>query len=399
MKRVLTFLAIMLLPLSVMAMTPVTDSDLADVTGQAGVSINADLTMDINIGTMAWGDDDGIGTSCENPWTSTYGVGGGGYIGISGFKIDNLNIKARTNSADTYNAYTTMLLKPITIDVATAEKNGVADVTFVRFGLGALEIHLDGMQFDVGLATASDFNTNYELNQTMGRVTLGGMDIYINPFSYVDIYAHTGCGVNFDLAITVDHFAMAYASWGDTDGLPSGNMAWMSGAGNAGYIGVNNFVLGDGVHPAVTIDGGISVDIATATSGVYSYIYSLLTAMDGASPYININDRDQLSYLFNLMVASGIDLNNGSNVISFLSGYLAGQGHPVALTYEDLPLTVVHISFPKDFTLEVARMTGDIVLGSTDNFAAGTYKELGNVNFEGLHLEIKKSSWVDVWAH
>ena len=60
MKRVLTFLAIMLLPLSVWAMTPVTDSDLADVTGQAGVSINADLTMDINIGTMAWGDGDGI---------------------------------------------------------------------------------------------------------------------------------------------------------------------------------------------------------------------------------------------------------------------------------------------------------------------------------------------------
>ena len=45
MKRLLTILTILLLPLSVWAMTPVNDSDLSNVTGQAGVNINADLTM------------------------------------------------------------------------------------------------------------------------------------------------------------------------------------------------------------------------------------------------------------------------------------------------------------------------------------------------------------------
>ena len=61
MKRVLTILAILLLPLSVWAMTPVTDSDLSKVTGQAGVSINQDVMMNIHMDVMAWGDADGLG--------------------------------------------------------------------------------------------------------------------------------------------------------------------------------------------------------------------------------------------------------------------------------------------------------------------------------------------------
>ena len=63
MKRVLTILAILLLPLSVWAMTPVTDSDLSNVTGQAGVSINQDVMMNIHMDVMAWGDADGLGNS------------------------------------------------------------------------------------------------------------------------------------------------------------------------------------------------------------------------------------------------------------------------------------------------------------------------------------------------
>ena len=110
MKRVLTILAILLLPISVWAMTPVTDSDLSKVTGQAGVSINQDVAMDIPMGTMAWGDSDGLGnivlgahttnhTTGLNPWTT---VTTGGYIGINDFDMQ-VRIKARTT--DTYNGY------------------------------------------------------------------------------------------------------------------------------------------------------------------------------------------------------------------------------------------------------------------------------------------------------
>ena len=248
MKRVLTFLAIMLLPLSVMAMTPVSDQTLSDVTGQAGVNINADLTMNINIGTMAWGDADGIrGFEADGLLYSPWGtMNTGGYVGVTEFNITNLRIKAR--ETDTYNGWNSYTgLKPITIDVATAEKAGVADVTFVRFGLGSLQISMDAMSFNVALGT----DPAAGLDQVMGVVSIGDMAIYINPRSYVDIYAHAGCGVNLEFNIIVDEFQLDYVSWGDTDGLTGGNPGvaggvgyWIGATNAAGYVGLDNLRIG-----------------------------------------------------------------------------------------------------------------------------------------------------------
>jgi len=163
-------------------MTPVSDSDLSKVTGQAGVNINADLTMNIGIGTLAWGDADGIhgydGSLSSTGWAT---VATGGYVGMTNFNITGLRIKAR--ESDGYNGYfTSMMLKPITIDVATGTKQGVAGTTFVRFGLGSLYIGLNAMSFGVEMGP----NTN--LGQMLGTANLGPIDIYINPLSYVDIY-------------------------------------------------------------------------------------------------------------------------------------------------------------------------------------------------------------------
>ena len=60
------FLAILLLPLSIWAMTPLTDSELSDVSGQAGVSFMFDIAMHIHFDVLAWGDSDGLGT--KNIW-------------------------------------------------------------------------------------------------------------------------------------------------------------------------------------------------------------------------------------------------------------------------------------------------------------------------------------------
>jgi len=236
------------------------------------------------------------------------------------------------------------------------------------------------------------------------------MEIYINPWSYIDVYAHSGCGVNFDFAITLDRFAMDYASWGDLDGLPGGNTSiaanngnvWMEDSTLDGYVGMNNFVMGSHDEPAITIDGGISIDVVTTNSGVYSYIYSLLTALSAGSPHLDITDRAQMYNLFAMLETAGIDLNDGGDVVSFLNGYFFGMSGGtinLGLTYTDLPLTIVHISFPQDFSLKVAQMTGDVVLGNTDNFAAGTYKELGDFYIGGLDLTINNGSWIDIWAH
>ncbi len=47
-------------------MTPLTDSELSDVSGQAGVSIMPNITMDIHFDVIAGGDSDGLGSN--NIW-------------------------------------------------------------------------------------------------------------------------------------------------------------------------------------------------------------------------------------------------------------------------------------------------------------------------------------------
>lgn len=61
MKGMMVIVVIFLVPLYAGAMTRVSDVVLSDVTGQAGVSINADVTYDIHFDTCAWGDSDGLG--------------------------------------------------------------------------------------------------------------------------------------------------------------------------------------------------------------------------------------------------------------------------------------------------------------------------------------------------
>ncbi len=54
------FFVFVALPMSVLAMTAIDDNELAEITGQAGVSINVDVTANLSIGTIAWGDSDGF---------------------------------------------------------------------------------------------------------------------------------------------------------------------------------------------------------------------------------------------------------------------------------------------------------------------------------------------------
>jgi hypothetical protein len=232
MKGALLFYIIFLLPFSAWAMTPVSDSELSDVTGQAGVNINPDLTMDINIGTIAWGDADGLGT--DNIWGEKTT---GGYVGVTNFNITNLQIKLRDN--DGYNGYNSLMMKPITIDVATvgssaldvyttpsacpAPSGGILtesippNTTFVRIGLGALKISTDQMQFAVALGPYGDTSTGDTpvLKQVLGVATLGPMDVYVNPQSYVDVYSpNASHGVVFAVNVTLDHVSIPYMSWG-----------------------------------------------------------------------------------------------------------------------------------------------------------------------------------------
>ena len=104
MKSLFMFLAILLLPLSIWAMTPLADSELSDISGQSGVSIMYDISMNIHFDVLAWGDSDGLGTySIWGPNTN------GGYVGVKNLTISNLYIGPRTDAY--YGLY------PLTIDV------------------------------------------------------------------------------------------------------------------------------------------------------------------------------------------------------------------------------------------------------------------------------------------
>jgi hypothetical protein len=300
------------------------------------VNINADLTMNINIGTMAWGDSDGMGTlaALPGPWVTT---ADGGYVGIENFNLTNLRIKAREN--DTFNFYTTANLKPITIDVAQSPTIH-SGRTFVRFGLGSLVVSMDSMSMTVGLDPWTGFDGN--LAEEMGSVNLGAMALYINPISYVDLWSHAGQGVNISLYVTIDRFALGYASWGDSDGLPAGNTGaggcvWMASGASMGhgYIGLTNIMVS-----IITVTGTVSIDVATSSAGIYAH------------------------------------------------------GAP------GTPTTVCHIGFPSLFRLNMGGpIRGTVRLDNVAALNSANAGTLGNIYLTSFVLDIAPGSWVDIWAH
>ena len=83
-------LVLVAVPLSAAAMKPMSEIDLSLVSGQSGVSFFVDLTMNIHIDTLAWGDSDGLAPGPYNPWNMT---AAGGYVGVSDFNITGLSVR------------------------------------------------------------------------------------------------------------------------------------------------------------------------------------------------------------------------------------------------------------------------------------------------------------------
>ena len=324
--------------LSMMAMTPVRDHDLSQVIGQAGVSINTDIMMNIAIDTLAWGDYDGIFEGGHPSWGTT---ADGGYVGLAGFDVIGLRIKAREN--DTFGGYSAAAdFKPITIDVASDPTYSLySGFTFVRFGLGSLQITVDQMDFAVFLAAPG------APGQVLGTVNLGALAMYVNPWSYVDIYnSRPGnqCGVFVTMSVVIDQLDIGYLSWGDIDGVANegiGAMSWMSdGAQGAGYVGLSNLR----VWGPIIMQGTVAIDVTTSYEGIYAH------------------------------------------------GSFGDPGWA--------PVSVVHIGFPQVFSLDVAGpITADVKLDSFASLNSPDAGTLGNIYISGLGIDILNRSWVDIWAH
>lgn len=229
MKRVLTLLAIMVLPLSVMAMTPVSDQALSDVTGQAGVSILPNVTIGMTDVAIAWGDPDGLpGIANEAGW-----------IGIADLDMST------TVTCENLDGVGVL---PITIDVATGGTYG-ADVTYIHTNLGTLKIRLNDFSSDIGLGATAE--SAIAGTQFLGVISMGGTDIVFDGQSYMDIYAGDDCGVNIYQEINGLELSLGYLSYGDDDGF--------EGYTAAGYVG-----LADLSDVVVDMSGTVRIDVGTS---------------------------------------------------------------------------------------------------------------------------------------
>jgi len=213
----------MLLPLSLMAMTPISDKDMSKVTGQAGVSMTFDLTLNLSFGQLGWGDSDGAAfTAGSVSLAATNAAIGGGWIGIDNLQISTLHIWPRTDyTMESTGALATShtpdltgnydggweSLHFLTIDVVTLsgavgnyfasegwqESGKTGDVTAVKIGVPTLTFTMAEMSGNVvlgsrgagstvggmvnGIYYAAKETNAPNFDQMLGKFYIGGLNM------------------------------------------------------------------------------------------------------------------------------------------------------------------------------------------------------------------------------
>jgi hypothetical protein len=268
MKKLLTAIALiacLILPLSAMAMTTIADNDLSTVTGQAGVSINIDMSATISVGTLAWGDSDGF-TGYTNM----------GFVGMQGMTL-TITMAGRTDgpfATTAANDVGYLRNQPITIDVGA---NGVG-AALVRIGIPTLHVTISTLDTNIfvsGGALATGPSST--VAQQLGEVYIAGLDLKLGQTTdpgglhsatneiwaqtfdagYVTIGAagagNTGVNIGFD--VKIGSLSIGTLSYGNTTSILSTNFG---GAATAGFVGIKNLTLND-----ITIAGGVAIGIGT----------------------------------------------------------------------------------------------------------------------------------------
>ncbi len=418
MKRVLTFLAIMLLPLSVMAMTPISDSDMSKVTGQAGVSINMDITMNVTFGEMGWGDSDGLNGATD-----------GGWIGLDSLNVDQMHIWPRTDftmeaaagGAAADGGWTD--LQFLTIDVVTVADTAAAaglpigpfffqgqagnvnnEVTAVRIGIPTLTITMAQMTGNVVLGPVGGPNTiggivngDYyagktintpAFNQLMGMFDVSGLNMAMAPNGSVLISAHGngsmagalsgntlyGSGVTIELDdVEVAYLLLDNASWGDLEGIEDVSLATSTAASQAAAVdteGLNGegwVGLADLAIENLTINGKVAIDVATCLASDNTTLLPVSAA--GAAAFVNLVEAYE-------------------DIYNTIWGQDGGN-------------TFVSIGIVNGFSIEMDQMGARVELGST----AALGQEMGDIYVGDMKMTIFMNrltytqSHIHIFAH
>jgi hypothetical protein len=106
--------------------------------------------------------------------------------------------------------------------------------------------------------------TGNALDNTLGQIYLGGLDVYINAGSYVDISAKglATQGVLLGLNVIIDKLNIATLAWGDSDGIGTGT--------TAGWVGLTGLAITN-----LTVKGAVSIDVATKANGIGPMIMAM----------------------------------------------------------------------------------------------------------------------------
>ena len=200
--------------------------DIYKGSGAQSVVFNPHVYLDsITIGTVAWGDKNGLGTLIAgNPAPAGWVTGTAeGWVGLKNLTIGSLSV-----------------IGPIQVDVAT-----YGGTTYVNIAFGTVAATIGTMDATVALG---DAKTN--LNQELGSIYVSGLTVTLG--GAVKVMAHSGTtGVVIDLnTLTVAISGNPTISWGDSDGI--------GGTTTAGYVGITGLAIS-----GLTIAGQVSIDVAT----------------------------------------------------------------------------------------------------------------------------------------
>lgn len=429
MKKIFAILVLavmMMLPMSSFAATTVSDSDLAGITGQSGVSINLDVTIDLTADVVAWGDSDGLWViQGYNTLEGEAAFNNAGYVGLQNMNISNLNVRMRDFSRfmlgeasandtewntimdwlanDTYNTLSVNVLantfvinnkysKALTIDVGS----NAAGKTIVSIGVPTAVISLENMTANVALwaeSTTASNNPNKIVRgtaataQVLGELDVNGLVVYTwggrVDISKTDVSGvhPSSVGVNIGFRnVTIDAVYANGISWGDPDGVVTGLSTMNDTFSKAGYVGI----------------GGGAPSAANKTNMIQNLVLN-------GDMTIDVGSVD--TQAVNVLIGSG-----WPTAISAALGWL-GSGRTDAirefiysakkvLGTSPVPnddVAYVHIGLV-GFEVDIEQMRVPIYLWSTNNIVAGgTSHELGL--FYARNLNVKMDGWVDILAH
>jgi hypothetical protein len=253
MKKILTAIALiacLVLPLSSMAMSTIADNELSAVTGQAGVSINIDVTASLQIGTVAWGDSNGFGATYTNM----------GFVGLSAM---NLTVHVSGRHDTVYAGGANYLgNKPLTIDVGT----NAGGQTLVMIGVPTIHFTVSTLDTDM-FVSGGDLATGpvSSAAQVLGHIYVGGLEVTMGQGTtsadmdagYVTIGAAGAgnTGVNVAFLVKIGKIAIGTISYGNTTSI----LAPLFGAAaTGGYVGITDLTLAN-----VTLGGGVAINVGT----------------------------------------------------------------------------------------------------------------------------------------